>query len=410
MPRGTVAVIEGDNGAGKTTLVRILATVVSPDPGAPCQRLRRGQPKGLQVRRSIGVSFANERSLYWRINAYQNLELFGKIAGLSKKVIDARSASLLEELHLARGRWTGTRMSTGQRQRLMVARALLTDPSVVLLDEPFRGLDEEGVQTLINLVTKRKQAGTTILIVAPLIAAVLPVADATYRIDAGTVRAIPATGLGGYRPERRERPPHRPGRGQKGLPHGHLLPGRVHLQPSASFWGLIAFRFVSKLVNTGQFCRQHRGLLPVHRGRPAVRLDPRAERHRNLELGPERTGPGDARVHGQPAGPPHLPRAQLVRLRAHPIDGDRRDRPAADDPHRLQRHQCQRAGRGGGHHPVDPGVRGRRATCGAALVMVVQQGSVIVAGALSIIGVISGTLFPISELPSWLQFLPTCHR
>jgi ABC-type multidrug transport system ATPase subunit len=202
VPRGTVAVIEGDNGAGKTTLVRILATVVSPDTGSALINGYDVVSQGLGVRRSIGVSFANERSLYWRINAYQNLELFGQIAGLSKKVIAVRSASLLEELHLlhvAGGQVQ--RMSTGQRQRLMVARALLTEPSVVLLDEPFRGLDEEGVQTLINLVTKRRQAGTTILIVAPLIAAVLPVADATYRIDAGTVRPVTAGQLGGHHPE-----------------------------------------------------------------------------------------------------------------------------------------------------------------------------------------------------------------
>jgi ABC-type multidrug transport system ATPase subunit len=202
VPRGTVAVIEGDNGAGKTTLVRILATVVSPDTGTALINGYDVVSQGLGVRRSIGVSFANERSLYWRINAYQNLELFGQIAGLSKKVIAVRSAELLEELHLlhvADGQVQ--RMSTGQRQRLMVARALLTEPSVVLLDEPFRGLDEEGVQTLISLVTKRRQAGTTILIVAPLIAAVLPVADATYRIDAGTVRPVTAGQLGGHHPE-----------------------------------------------------------------------------------------------------------------------------------------------------------------------------------------------------------------
>jgi ABC-2 type transport system ATP-binding protein len=82
-----------------------------------------------------------------------------------------------------------TRMSTGQRQRLMVARALLTDPAVVLLDEPFRGLDDLGLQALIQLVTERARRGATVLIVAPVIDAVLPVADATYRIEGGTVLA-----------------------------------------------------------------------------------------------------------------------------------------------------------------------------------------------------------------------------
>jgi ABC-type multidrug transport system ATPase subunit len=194
VPRGAIAVVEGDNGAGKTTLVRILATVLSPDAGVARVNGFDVVRQSLEARRSIGVSFANERSLYWRINAYQNLELFGKIAGLPKRVIRERSASLLEALHLgpvAAGQVA--RMSTGQRQRLMVARALLTNPSVVLLDEPFRGLDEDGLQVLLGLVGARALAGVSVLVVAPLVDAVLPVADATYRIEAGRLHPAPMT-------------------------------------------------------------------------------------------------------------------------------------------------------------------------------------------------------------------------
>lgn len=188
VPRGTIALVGGENGAGKTTLVRMLATVVTPDSGSARVNGYDIASQALMVRRSVGVSFANERSLYWRINAFQNLELFGKIAGLSNRAIKRRSSSLLEELHLAAVA-TGqvARMSTGQRQRLMVARALLTDPAVLLLDEPFRGLDEQGLQILIDLVRKRALAGKTVLIVAPLIEAVLSVADAVYRIDGGRI-------------------------------------------------------------------------------------------------------------------------------------------------------------------------------------------------------------------------------
>jgi ABC-type multidrug transport system ATPase subunit len=191
VPRGTIAVIEGQNGAGKTTLIRILSTVVSPDSGTAVVNGFSVDKQALNVRRSIGVSFANERSLYWRINAYQNLELFGKIAGLSKKVIAERSSMLLDELHLlhvADG-WVA-RMSTGQRQRLMVARAVLTEPAILLLDEPFRGLDEQGLQALLALVANRTRQGTTTVIAAPLIEAVLPLADATYRISGGHLFGI----------------------------------------------------------------------------------------------------------------------------------------------------------------------------------------------------------------------------
>ena len=85
VPKGTIAVIEGANGAGKTTLVRILATVVSPDFGSGQVNGYDLVAQGLDVRRSIGVSFANERSLYWRLNAFQNLELFGKIRGCQRR-------------------------------------------------------------------------------------------------------------------------------------------------------------------------------------------------------------------------------------------------------------------------------------------------------------------------------------
>jgi ABC-type multidrug transport system ATPase subunit len=191
VPRGSIAVLEGDNGAGKTTLIRILATVVSPDEGTALVNGHSVITEGMEVRRSIGVSFANERSLYWRLNAFQNLELFGKISGLSKRVIARRSNALVEELHLgAVANGPVMRMSTGQRQRLMVARALLSDPTVLLLDEPFRGLDEQGLDALCKLVVRRAASGMTLFIVAPLIAAVTPIADASYRIDEGTVRRV----------------------------------------------------------------------------------------------------------------------------------------------------------------------------------------------------------------------------
>ncbi len=96
VPKGRVAVIEGANGTGKTTLVRVLATVITPDSGSVRVGGYDARKQSLGIRRSIGVSFANERSLYWRLNGFQNLELFGRIAGLSKRTIAERGATICE--------------------------------------------------------------------------------------------------------------------------------------------------------------------------------------------------------------------------------------------------------------------------------------------------------------------------
>jgi ABC-2 type transport system ATP-binding protein len=189
VPRGTLAVLEGSNGSGKTTLIRTLATVVSPDSGSAVVNGFDVVKQSLEVRRSIGVSFANERSLYWRINAFENLELFGKIAGLSKAAIAQGSAELLEQLGITSVSGLQVSMlSTGQRQRLMVARALLTDPAVILLDEPFRGIDGEGLDAILELVIARVAKGATALIVAPVIDAIVSEADAAFEIRDGTIR------------------------------------------------------------------------------------------------------------------------------------------------------------------------------------------------------------------------------
>ncbi len=184
VPTGTLAALEGDNGAGKTTLIRMLATVVSPDSGTITVNGHNTGSHGLDVRRSIGVSLANERSLYWRISPIRNLELFGKIAGLPKKIIASRAADLLEELELTSvAKRQVAQMSTGQRQRLMVARAFLAEPALVLLDEPFRGLDDSGVKVLKDLIERRKIMGTTLFVVAPSIREIELAADAIYVIE-----------------------------------------------------------------------------------------------------------------------------------------------------------------------------------------------------------------------------------
>ncbi len=190
---GSVAVLEGANGEGKTTLIRILSTVVLPGRGTATVNgfdLRRQQR---QVRSSVGVVFVNDRSLYWRIDVESNLSLFGRLAGMPRPIITERSAALLEELqlgHVATER-VG-RLSTGQRQRVMLARALLSQPPVLLLDEPLRGLDAEGVRLVTELIVDRARRGTAVLVAAPLLAELADIATATYHLADGRLSAVGA--------------------------------------------------------------------------------------------------------------------------------------------------------------------------------------------------------------------------
>jgi ABC-2 type transport system ATP-binding protein len=132
----------GPNGAGKTTLLKVLATLIAPDRGTATVAGHDVVRDASSVRRVIAPVLANERSLYWRLSAHENLELFAALLRLPKSETDARVADALDVVGL---RDTGRKMvgqfSAGMMQRLLVARALLGHPRVLLLDEPTRSLD-----------------------------------------------------------------------------------------------------------------------------------------------------------------------------------------------------------------------------------------------------------------------------
>lgn len=132
----------GPNGAGKTTLFKMLATLILPDAGTAtvcgCDIVQDAPG----VRRVLSPVIADERSLYWRLTARENLELYGALQGLDRAAARARALELLRVVELAD---TGTKMvasfSSGMKQRLLIARALVAEPRVLLLDEPTRSLD-----------------------------------------------------------------------------------------------------------------------------------------------------------------------------------------------------------------------------------------------------------------------------
>ena len=139
---GEVVGILGPNGAGKTTLFKMLATTVLPDDGTAtvCDNDIHLEPA--RVRASLAAVSSDERSLNWRLSARENLMLFAALHRVPRREQSELVVSMLRTVGLED---TGSRMvaefSSGMRQRLLIARALLARPKVLLLDEPTRALD-----------------------------------------------------------------------------------------------------------------------------------------------------------------------------------------------------------------------------------------------------------------------------
>ncbi len=189
---GRVGLVLGANGAGKTTLLRVFATLLRPDRGVALVDGLDPVADGHRVRERIGVALVNERSLYWRLSVRENLRLFARTRGVPERELDAQIAGLLTELDLGETteRWVAD-LSAGQRQRVILARAALGRPTTLLIDEPLRGLDEQGLEAATGFLRSRADAGATVLVVAPVAAELGPVADELMRIEAGRLVSPP---------------------------------------------------------------------------------------------------------------------------------------------------------------------------------------------------------------------------
>lgn len=160
LPRGALLGIMGPNGAGKTTFLKLLATLLLPTRGRLEIDGRDCVKSPAAVRARVGLVTGDERSFYWRLSGRQNLSFFATLQGLDGTAARRRIAELshalgLEEMMDVRV----DTFSTGMRQRLAVARGLLHEPSVLLLDEPTRSLDPEAAATLRSLIVNLARDG-----------------------------------------------------------------------------------------------------------------------------------------------------------------------------------------------------------------------------------------------------------
>jgi len=161
--RGEVLALLGHNGAGKTTLLHLLALVTRPSGGVV--RINGEDMVGwrrVAAKASIGL-LGHQTFLYDELTARENLEFFARLYGLPSD--PARAGRALETVGLAEARDELVRhFSRGMRQRLALARAFLHEPDLLLLDEPFTGLDEAATRALAGMLAQAREAGRTVVL------------------------------------------------------------------------------------------------------------------------------------------------------------------------------------------------------------------------------------------------------
>jgi len=159
--RGDILGLLGPNGAGKSTLIGMLATLVAPSTGSISYGHLKGAAAGAEIRGRIGV-LAHELHLYPELTARQNLEFFARMYNVS---VDGAVDAALEAADLGdRSHDQVLGFSRGMRQRLAVERALLHKPRLVLLDEPFTGLDDRAVRLVANRFRQLAESGAIVLL------------------------------------------------------------------------------------------------------------------------------------------------------------------------------------------------------------------------------------------------------
>ena len=186
---GEIFGLIGRNGAGKTTLTKIIATLVQPTSGRVSVKNHDSVKDEVRVRSLIGLATAEERSFYWRLTAEQNLLFFARLDGLKDAAAKNRIAELFEHLDLkdlAKRRFS--ELSTGNKQRLAIARAILPQPPVLLLDEPTRSLDPLAAQAMRDLILSFK--GVSILLTSHNLAEVEELCGRVAIISKGEIRAV----------------------------------------------------------------------------------------------------------------------------------------------------------------------------------------------------------------------------
>ncbi|MFA6940266.1 MAG: ABC transporter ATP-binding protein [Clostridiaceae bacterium] len=184
---GEIVGLLGLNGAGKTTTIKMLSTLIEPDGG-------KGDIDGMdliknafEIKKIINMIAGGERMIYWRLTAKENLEYFGKLYNLPKKLLKNRIDELLSFVGLTEKMNVPVEQySKGMKQRLQIARGLINDPKYIFMDEPTLGLDAP-IAREVRKYTKKlaRENGKGILLTSHYMNEIEELCDYVYIIDKG---------------------------------------------------------------------------------------------------------------------------------------------------------------------------------------------------------------------------------
>lgn len=161
VPRGVIFGLLGPNGAGKTTTIRMIMNILSPDEGSVTILGEAGSARDLSDR--LGY-LPEERGLYPKMKVLDQLVFLGETKGLSRSVAAERAGRWLEKLGIMD--WAAKKiqdLSKGMQQKVQFITALMHDPQIVILDEPFSGLDPVNSQVMKNVVVDFARSGKTVM-------------------------------------------------------------------------------------------------------------------------------------------------------------------------------------------------------------------------------------------------------
>jgi len=181
----------GRNGAGKTTTFRMIMGMVTPDKGKVVFEDRDITRLPMYRRARLGIGYlSQEPSIFQRMSVRDNLLAILETMSLTRKERRMKADALIERFGLKEvARSHGRFLSGGERRKLEIARAMVTDPSLILLDEPFSGVDPIAVEDLQQEIRRLVASGVSILITDHNVERTLEVADKAYIIDHGKVIA-----------------------------------------------------------------------------------------------------------------------------------------------------------------------------------------------------------------------------